>query len=216
MNVKLTIGLVVVLGILVLYLVVVQLPKDTIAALTPTPRVTAYLWAITPDKIGAVRLEDHVNSRAVAFNRDASGAWTLTEPGPQPADPNAATQAITALAGLTVANTITSTTELTPFGVLSPTYQLQVTLTDGTQLTAAIGDKTPSSTAYYLLRAGETNVVTINSTSMDAILALLDTPPIVPPTATATITSTLELTGTVAAPAAGTAVLTPSAATATP
>jgi len=208
MNRKLTIGMVIVFAVLVLYLLVIQRPRDLIAAITPTPRVTAYLWAITPDQISGFRLEDRVNSRAVALSRDASGAWSLTEPGPQPADQNGANQAVTALAGLTVVTTITSTTELSVFGVLSPTYQLQITLTDGSQLTAAIGDKTPSSTAYYLLRAGEANVITVNSTSMDAVIALLDAPPIVPPTATATA----EVTATAAAPAD----VTPSAATATP
>jgi hypothetical protein len=104
--------------------------------------------------------------------------------------------AATSLAGLTVATTVTSTTDLRLFGVVSPTYQLQVTLSDGTQRTAAIGDKTPTGTAYYVLRAGETNVVTVASAFVDPLLALLDNPPIIQPTATPVVTGTVAAEGT--------------------
>ena len=88
--------------------------------------------------------------------------------------------------------------------MLSPTYQLQLTLVDGSQLMAAIGDKTPTGTGYYVLPAGAANVVTVNSSSLEFVLALLVSPPIIPPTATPTVelTATAAVTGTVAAPAA--------------
>jgi hypothetical protein len=205
MNRKLTIGLVIVFAVLLLYVLVIQRPKDLAADLTPTPRVTAAVWTVTAEQVSGFRLEDRVNGRAVAVARDAGGAWTLAEPGPQPADQTAATSAVSGLVGLTVANTITSTTDLTLFGVLSPTYQLEINLLDGSQVTAAIGDKTPTGTAYYVLRAGEVNVITVNALSLDPILALLDNPPIVQPTATEVVTGTVE------APAAETPGVTPTA-----
>jgi hypothetical protein len=201
MNRKLTIGLVVVFALLLLYVLIIQRPKDIAADVTPTAQSPAYVWAISPEQVSGFRLEDRVNDRALALTLDASGLWTLAEPGPQPADQAAASSAVTTLAGLMVANAITTTTDLTLFGVLSPTYQLEVSLIDGTQLSAAIGDKTPTGTGYYVLRAGETQVITVNATSLGSLIALLDTPPVVPPTAETT--SALEIpaseTGTPAA-----------------
>ena len=85
MNRKLTIGLVVVFAVLLVYVLVIQRPKDIAADVTATPRPTVYLWTITPDQVSGFRLEDRVNGLAVAVSHEASGAWTLVEPGPQPA-----------------------------------------------------------------------------------------------------------------------------------
>ncbi|MCC7359385.1 MAG: DUF4340 domain-containing protein [Anaerolineales bacterium] len=198
MNRKLTIGLVVVFGALLVYVLLVQRPKDLAADVTPTARVTEYLFAVSAEQVSGIRVEDRVNGMSAALMRDAaSGVWTLAEPGPQPADQALAANAATALTGLTIANTVTSTTDLTLFGVLSPTYQLALTLTDGSQLAAAIGDKTPTGTAYYVLRPGDTNVRTVGASLLDPVLGLAVNPPVVPPTATAAVTDTVVLTGTV-------------------
>src|SRR5262245_61379201 len=130
MNRNLTIGLVVVFGLLLVYLFVVQRPKDLVADVTATPRVTTYVWTTSADQITGFRIDDHVKNAAVAVAGDGAGGWTLTEPGPQPAEPTAVTQAVTSLSALTVAATVTSTTDMALFGVLSPTYTLDVTLVD--------------------------------------------------------------------------------------
>ena len=198
MNRKLTIGLVVVFGALLVYVLLVQRPKDLAADVTPTARVTEYLFAVSADQVSGLRVEDRVNGTAAALTKDAAnGVWTLAEPGPQPADQALAANAAGALTGLTIANTVTSTTDLSLFGVLSPTFQVQITLTDGSQLSAAIGDKTPTGTAYYVLRPGDVNVSTVGATLLDPVLGLAASPPIVPPTATAVVTDTVVLTGTV-------------------
>ncbi len=201
MNRKLTLGMVVVFAALLVYVLVIQRPKDLAAEATPTARPTVYLWTVTPEQVSGFRIEDRVNSQVVAVSRDASGAWTLIEPGPQPAEPTAVTTAVITLAGLTVATTITSTTDFALFGVLSPTYQLQLTLVDGSQLTAAIGDQIPTGTGYYVLPAGAANVVTVNSNSLGAVLALLLSPPSLPPTATPTaaLTATVPVSATAVA-----------------
>jgi hypothetical protein len=49
-----------------------------------------------------------------------------------------------------------------------------------------VGDKTPTGTAYYLLRQGEGNVVVVSSASIENLTALLDQPPISTPTAVVT------------------------------
>jgi hypothetical protein len=214
MNRNLTIGLVVVFAGLLLYVLLVQRPGSGGVDATPTVPATSYLWTLTADQITGMRLEDRANDRAVELAKDASGAWSLQEPGPQPAEQTSAASAISGLTNLAVNTTITTTTELSPFGVLSPTYRLRVSLTDGRQLVADIGDKAPTGTAYYVLREGETNVVTINTFGLDTLIGLLDNPPIVPPTATVTAAAGTETAGTPAPE--GSPSLTPALATATP
>jgi hypothetical protein len=205
---------VVVFAGLLLYVLLVERPGNAGENATPTVPATSYLWTLTADEITGLRLEDRANGRAVELAKDASGAWGLQEPGPQPAEQTSAASAISGLTSLAVNTTITTTTDLAPFGVLSPTYRLQVSLADGRELVAAIGDKAPTGTAYYVLREGETNVVTINTFGLDSLIGLLDNPPIVPPTATVTVPAGTENAGTPAPE--GSPSLTPAPATATP
>jgi hypothetical protein len=162
--------------------------------------VTTYLWTLTTEQITGLRLEDRANGRAVDLAKDASGAWQLNEPGPQPADQTSAASAISGLATLTVNSTITTSTDLSAFGVLSPTYRLQVRLADDQQLVALIGDKAPTGSTYYVVRVGESDVLTVNTFGLDALIQLLDNPPVVPPTATPTGLPATDAAGT---PAAG-------------
>jgi hypothetical protein len=191
MNRNLTIGLVAVFAVLVLFVVLVQRPRDQAASATPTTRATEYLWALTADQVRGLRLEDRANGRAVELAQDAAGVWTVVEPGPQAAEQNAAAAAVSGLTSLTLNATLTATTDLAPFGVLSPAYRLSVSLADGRTLAAAIGDKAPTGSTYYVLREGEAVVVTVNAFGLDSIIGLLDNPPL-PPTATPEVTPTAE------------------------
>src|SRR5690606_26020765 len=122
---------------------------------TPTAgTAVTYLWTLTADQITGVRVVDEANDRSVAFSKDAAGVWGLTEPASEPADQTAASSAATRFVNLGVSSVITTTTDLAPFGVLDPAYTLHVSLADGTQLEAAVGDKTPIGTGYYVLRSG--------------------------------------------------------------
>ena len=184
MNRNLTIGLVAVALLLGAYVLFVQRPRDLAADVTPTTTVTEYLWTLTTDQVSAFRLEDLAGERVVELTQDAAGVWSLVVPGPQPAEQGAVTSALGNITGLTLNTTLTTTTDLAPFGVLSPTYRLTVTRNDGWRLVAHVGDKAPTGSTYYVLRDGETTVVTVNAFGLDALIGLLDNPPVVPPTAT--------------------------------
>jgi hypothetical protein len=122
MNRNTTIVLVVIFAALLLYLLLVQLPKDRAAAgATPTlGAAIENLWSVTADQIRGVRVVDHVNDRSVAFGKDAQGIWTVTQPTAEPADQAAAAEAAGRFSNLLVNSTVTSTTDLSAFGVLSP------------------------------------------------------------------------------------------------
>ncbi len=196
MNRNLSIGLVAVALLLGAYVLFVQRPRDLAANVTPTTRVTEYLWTLTSDQVSSFRVEDLAASRAVELTKDAAGVWSLVTPGPQPAEQGAVTSALGNITGLTVNTTLTTTTDLAPFGVLSPTYRLTVTRNDGWRLVAHVGDKAPTGSTYYVLRDSETTVVTVNAFGLDALIGLLDNPPVVPPTATPLPESTATAEGT--------------------
>jgi hypothetical protein len=181
-----TIVLLVLLAALAGYVLLVQVPRDQAAAqatATPNPFSAQYLWALTVDQVAAVRVEDRAGGRSVAFRKDATGAWAVTEPVAGPADALAAADAASQVTQLSVAATLTDTTDLAPFGVLSPTHTLEVRLTDGTELSANVGITTPVGGGYYVLRAGEPYAVVVSGFALERVLGLLDAPP-VPPTAT--------------------------------
>jgi hypothetical protein len=193
MNRTTTIVLVVIFAVLALYVVLVQAPRDRAAAeATPTaaagPRV---VWETTADQVTSLRVTEPGTGRSVAVAKDAAGTWTVTEPAAGPADPVALSSATSSAANLSVNGVVTSTTDLAPYGVLSPTYTLEVGLADGQTLRASVGITSPVGGAYYVLREGDSNVMVVTSFGIDALVGLLDTPPYAP---TATPAFSLETT----------------------
>jgi hypothetical protein len=227
MNQRLTIGLLLVLAVVAVYVLVVQVPKDKAAAnATPSAAASTYLWTAQASQINGVHLVDKVKGQALDLVKAPGGAWSLTQPGPQPADQSLAASDVTSLTTLAVDGTITTATDLTAFGVLSPTFTMEIDLADGSKLKAAIGDKVPAGTDYYALREGEKQVVLLSSTAHDTLTNLLASPPVVAPTTvptpgpgtptwtplptqTLTPTPTLTATSTLAATASGAATATP-------
>ncbi len=191
MNRTTTIVLVVILAALGLYVLLVQVPRDRAAAeATPTvdatPRV---VWQTTADQVTRLRLMETATGRSVALTKDAAGVWTVSEPEPGPADANTMLTLTTNAASLSVSGVVTAT-DLAPYGVLDPTYSLEVGLADGQTLKAAIGGTAPVG-GYYLLREGDTQVMVVSTFSLDALIGLLEAPPYAP---TATPAFSLDLT----------------------
>src|SRR6185436_6745550 len=191
MNRKTTLVLFVIVVLLGAYMLFVQAPKDKAAA-EATPTVVGgggSVWSMSADQILEVRIVDTVKNRRVGFAKSSAnlGVWSMTEPEPTPADQNAAASAAASFTNLHYSTIITSVTDLSGFGVLTPAYTIELKLADGSQLKLAVGNKTPTDIGYYVLRDSETNVLVVDSGTMDIVLNLLDTPPLVPtsmPTAT--------------------------------
>ena len=193
MNRTTTIVLVVVLAALALYTVLVQNPRDRAAAeATPTvdttPRV---VWETTADQITSLRVSEPGASRSVAVAKDAQGTWTVTDPEAGPADANRLLSLTANAAALSVTSVVTTATDLAAYGVLDPTYTLEVGLADGQSLKAAVGNKAPVGDGYFVLREGDTNVMVVAGFWLDALIELLNTPPYAP---TATPAFSLDLT----------------------
>lgn len=184
MNRTTTIVLVVLFAALGLYVLAVQLPRERAAAeATPTAGLTPrVVWETTADQVTRLRIAEPETDRSVALAKDAQGVWTLTEPEPGPADAAAVQSVTTNAASLSVTGVVTTATDLAQFGVLEPTYTLELGLADGQTMKAAIGSPAPVG-GYYLLREGDSDVMVVSNFGIDALVGLLDAPPY-PPTAT--------------------------------
>ncbi len=198
MNRNTTLILVGVFAALLLYAVFVQRPADEAKAnATPTPGVstTGSLWGtLTADKILSIQIEDRAGGRRTVFGRtDPAAAWTVSEPAALPADQLAAASYAGTLAYLTYQSAFTPTQALAAYGVLSPTYTIDIVVTDGEPLTLSIGDRTPTGDAYYVVRPGLDQVMVVGAASFTSVFSLLDQPPYLQPTATAVITTTIPI-----------------------
>jgi hypothetical protein len=200
MNRNTTLILVIALGVLVLYVLLVQRPKDEAAAsATPTPGVTTQrVWEVGNEQVTGFWLVEMSSGKSLAVTQDPQGGWRVTLPKDRPADLAQVTGAISRFTGLSVSTSITNPADLKPFGVLTPTYTLGVRLADGRQLRAAVGNLTATNSGYYVLRDGETEVLVINTAGITNLTGLLDAPPyFVPtPTPTPTVVLTFDVTAT--------------------
>jgi len=154
---------------------------------TPIPG-SGPLFNTTAEQITGMWMVDMAANRSVALSKDAQGNWQVTSPTVRPADQTQAQSWASQFANVYVSTVITTATDLTPFGVLSPTYALGVKLVDGSNVRVSMGDKAPTGSGYYVLRDGESNAVVVNTSAMDGLVALLNSPPYAAPTATPTPT----------------------------
>jgi hypothetical protein len=71
-------------------------------------------------------------------------------------------------------------------GLVQPSYILTVELPDGREIGVRIGDLTPTGIGYYAQVDGSDETLILDKTGLDALLALVESPPYVEVTATNT------------------------------
>ena len=165
MNRKPTLILVGVFFLLLLYFFFVQRPREE-AAQNATPTTGAIsggaLWNVTADQIIGAQVVDRVGLRTMAVKKDTTGLWAVLQPTPAPADQLQAGDVINRLVGLRYTTALTQVADLDAFGVLSPTYTIELTTADGVVHLVNVGNKTPIGTEYYVQRPGETQVLVVS------------------------------------------------------
>jgi hypothetical protein len=157
---------------------------------TPTAAVSN-LFDTEAQDINVLQLSDAEGNR-VEVARGAGDTWTLVEPAGQPADETRINSAVLEAEGLRIVSSLEDPPQLDVIGLEPPRYRLAVTLADGQEQVAFIGDGTPTESGYYARRDGGPVVVVVKP-AVDAILDLLTTPPIA---LTPTLTGTVGITGT--------------------
>lgn len=135
------------------------------------------------------RVED---GTTIEFQKQ-SGQWTMLKPKAE-AEITTIESAVSSLFSATIIAKPSEATDLAVLGLQPPVYRMLVSLESGKKITINIGKSAGTGTGYYVLT--DTRVVyLVNKYSLDALIRLLDVPPIMPsPTPTSTPEPTLEAT----------------------
>ena len=183
MNRKTTLILVSVLVLLGLYTWWLQAsPQNQAAKATATPTVIANVWSFTADQVTGLQITDNTSGQSVVVKKDGQGQWNVLQPEAGVANSSTVDSITASLVNLSIMANITSTTDLSPFGLVKPAYALQADLANGTSLKATIGDKIPTGDGYYMLRAGEGTPLAVADYGLQPVLDLLKAPPYFVPT----------------------------------
>ncbi len=181
------VGIFVVLGAYAMW--VENSTKNQAAKPTPVPTVQPILWSLTADQVAGMQVTDNTSGQSVVVKKDAQGQWNVVKPEAMLANSTTVASITSNLVNLSVLANITSTTDLSQFGLVKPAFAVQVDLTDGKSLTATIGDKIPTGNGYYLLRGGEATPLAVADYGLQPLLDWLKTPPYFVPTPTPAPTS---------------------------
>jgi hypothetical protein len=99
-------------------------------------------------------------STVVEIGKD--GKWQITAPKPLAADADAMTSMLSSLGSLAADRVVEEKApDLAQYGLSQPSLQVIVTKKDGQSKTLAIGDQTPTSSAYFARVEGDPRVYTI-------------------------------------------------------
>ncbi|MGO4881940.1 MAG: DUF4340 domain-containing protein [Bryobacteraceae bacterium] len=139
------------------------------AAKTPADTTTKIL-SIPDDQFKEIKIKK-TGAETIVLDKGGDGKWQIAEPKPQRADQDAAKSLVSSLASLNADKTVEDkATDLTPYGLNSPTLDVTVVKNDGKSQDLLVGDDVPTGGGSYAQRAGDPHVYTIASfvkTSID-------------------------------------------------
>lgn len=165
-----------------------QEPAEIELTVEPT-EVISYLFSEEEGTPSSIRIESKAGE-IVEVARDADNAWTLTQPLEAKADQAAAEAAATQATTMRILDTVPGV-EPEVVGLAEPEYTLVVDFADGGERSVDIGVITPTESGYYVRNtAGE--IVIVSRSSIDALLGLLENPPVLETPTPALLAPTAE------------------------
>lgn len=188
MKPRTTLIVVAVFALLAAYLYFVELNKTPEQLGTPTPRPSPSVFKFAASDIKTIQVSDLQSPRQVRATRTDT-SWQVEAPTNKPGDTFALSSTAMQFAGLFASRVITTVTDLAPFGLVTPTLEVRLTLSDTTQYALTIGNKTPDGSNYYAMYTGGKEIFVVNASAFTSVLGWLDNPPY-EPTPTPTFTPT--------------------------
>jgi hypothetical protein len=141
--------------------------------------------------VASLKLQSVSDQKELLLTRDASGEWAVTVPTTGTTDTNAATSLVSQVVALRTLTTMNPSSDLSVYGLSTPTYIIKLTLNGGESHIINVGDAAPTGNAYYIqLDGGKAEAV--SNYDLDSILASLSNPPF-QPTATPEVSPTSEV-----------------------
>ncbi len=144
---------------------------------TPTlSTVTEKLFDVDDISISRFRVEG-AEGKAIEISRDEAGLWSMIEPQADVIDVDAVESLVNKIVSLSVLAKLDPAPEFKDIGLMQPSYYIRITLDNGSQQVAYIGDLTPTNSGYYVL-VGDGFPVVVSKFSLESVLDVLDNPPL--------------------------------------
>jgi uncharacterized ParB-like nuclease family protein len=129
-------------------------------AKSPTD-TSSKLLTIPAEQFQEIRIKKPTETQDVKL---VDGKWRIVEPKPLAADQDAVTSMVTSLSALTADKTIDENpTDLSAYGLTSPTLDITITKKDGKTAGIIVGDATPTNSGNYAKLPDSPKVYTIAS-----------------------------------------------------
>jgi hypothetical protein len=143
-------------------------------------------WSLTTDQVQSVQILDVAQDRTVEVRRDPSLGWRIVTPPAGPPDVGAIEAGVTSIVRATVRQRLDSDAKASDYGLDPPAFKITVTRSDGTTVSAAVGNLDPTGTVYYVQIEGDPGIVMLRRYSLEESLAWPAQPPVAAATATPT------------------------------
>jgi hypothetical protein len=144
--------------------------KQKADAAKPATDATTKILSIPDDQIQQVTLKK-TGADATELRKGDDGKWQLIEPKPMRADQDTAKTLVTTLSTLNADKVVEDkASDLSPYGLNTPTLDVTILKKDGKSQDFLIGDDTPTGGGTYAKLSGDPHVYTIASyvkTSID-------------------------------------------------
>jgi hypothetical protein len=147
------------------------------------PSDETYVWDLEAEQIVGVRVIDHASGAVTALEKGAGSTWRVTEPVSEVAEAAECASLVYALAYMPVRRTIEDPPEgeLAAYGLITPTYTIEVRAEDGRTLRLQVGAHYPSG-SYFARREGEQAVILVQDYAVEDVVRIVEEPPVPEPT----------------------------------
>jgi hypothetical protein len=160
---------------------------ETVGTATPTAPPT-YLYNLSSSEVNEIKISDASGSKIDLYRDPSSTNWAIADVPVDQADSFQIESISAQLFSLQAQETLTQTPPLDAIGLVTPTYTITMTTSEGTQINTYVGSETAIGGGYYA-RVDAGLVVIVDKVVMDDIVNLINNPPLLP-TATPEVTPT--------------------------
>ena len=151
-------------------------PAPTEADATATIAPVEFLFSDNDGLPTSIDIQGKTSEQQTVLARNEAGVWVLTKPIASEADQASAEEAASQVTSLRIESRLEVAPEAA--GLIQPAYTLAVETTSGTKKTVRIGDLSPTGIGYYATVDGSAETLIIGRTGLDALITLLESPPI--------------------------------------
>lgn len=146
------------------------------------------LFELAESDLASVTIQSS-DGNTVVLNRSDEGEWVYTQAPSGETDIAAIQSALGQFLNAQIVSSPGSLPGLEALNLENALFKILLIGQDGNQIVINVGKETPTSSGYYVLVSDQRQVVVVNKFGIDALLNLLENPPLKP-----TPTSEFELT----------------------